>query len=222
MSKNIWEDIYNTRNGKWGDFPPEDLIRFIRRYKIKNKNKKKKIKILELGCGPGANIKFLKAENFDVYGIDISKRAILEIKKKVLKSSKKNFVVGDFEILPWKNLYFDGVIDNFSLYANKTDKIKKTYLEVKRVLKKKGFFFSKVWGTKTLGFNNGIKIEKNTFTNIKNGPCQNMGISHFFTYKELKKFNNTFSKSLIDINNYTEKTRSKNYFVEIFISQSFK
>ena len=33
------------------------------------------------------------------------------------KVNKKNFVVGDFEILPWKNLYFDGVIDNFSLYA---------------------------------------------------------------------------------------------------------
>ena len=49
-----------------------------------------------------------------------------------------------------------------------------------------------------------------------------MGISHFFTFKELKKFNNIFTKNLIDINNYTEKTRSKNYFVEIFISQSFK
>ena len=35
MSKIIWEDIYNSRKGKWGDFPPEDLIRFIRRYKKK-------------------------------------------------------------------------------------------------------------------------------------------------------------------------------------------
>ena len=49
-----------------------------------------------------------------------------------------------------------------------------------------------------------------------------MGISHFFTLNEMKILNKIFSKNVIDVNTYTEKMRSNNYKVEIFISQSFK
>lgn len=212
--------IFNSRNGQWSDYPPEDLIRFIKRFKSKYSIQKPKL--LELGCGPGSNINFFIKEGFEVFGIDLSKTAISEIKKKVGTPYKKNFKIGNFINLPWDKEYFDGVIDNFSIYANKKNDIQQTYLEIKRVLKNKGFFFSKVWGTKTLGFGNGIKIENNTFDNINNGPCRNMGISHFFTFNELKMLNKIFSKNVIDINTYTEKMRSNNYKVEIFISQSFK
>ena len=141
----IWDKLFKKRD--WGKYPPEDLIRFIKRLK-KNTKVKKKIKILELGCGPGANLNFLKNENLDVYGIDISKTAISKSLKIInFKNSKnKKFKVGDFSNLPWKNSYFDCVIDNFSVYANTTEVIKNTYLEVYRVLKKKWFFFFKGLG----------------------------------------------------------------------------
>ncbi len=215
---NIWEKTFKKK--KWGEYPPEDLIRFIRRLKFKKK--KSKIKILELGCGPGANVKFLIKEGFNVYGIDISKTAIQKARSKISKIKSKNFIVGNFKNIPWPDSYFDGVIDNFSLYANELKDIKRTYKEIHRVLKAKGFFFSKVWGTKTQGFQRGIKLEKNTFKDINIGPCKNLGISHFFTLNELTDLNSIFSNNTIDINNYTDKKISKNYFAQVYISQSIK
>jgi ubiquinone/menaquinone biosynthesis C-methylase UbiE len=216
-----WDKLFKKRD--WGKYPPEDLIRFIKRLK-KNTKIKKKLKILELGCGPGANLNFLKNENLDIYGIDISKTAINKSRKILnLKTNEnKKFKVGDFSNLPWQNIFFDCVIDNFSVYANTNKVIKKTYFEVHRVLKKNGSFFSKVWGTKTLGYKNGKKVEKGTYNKIKFGPCKNMGISHFFEYSELKRLNNIFNYNQIDRNYYTDKYLGKNYFAEIFISISKK
>jgi len=216
---NIWENIFKKKN--WGKYPPEDLIRFIKRFK-RNKKNLKNIKLLEVGCGPGANIDFLKKEGFDVYGIDMSPTAINKINLLLNKHDSKNFQIGSFSSLPWSNNFFDGVIDNFSIYANELSTISKTYNEIYRVVKKRGFFFSKVWGTKTQGYGTGKKIENSTFTNIKIGPCKGMGMSHFFTYSELKKMNKIYKINQIDKNCYTDKYVNKNFFVEIFISKSFK
>lgn len=213
--KNVWDNIFKKK--KWGEYPPEDLIRFIKRFKKKNK-KKKILKVLELGCGPGCNLNFYKKEDFKVYGIDISKTAIIKSRRLFKRKDMNNFVIGNFSNLNWNNGYFDCVVDNFSVYANKTSEIKKTYKEIHRVLKKGGYFFSKVWGRKTLGFGRGKKIENSTFTNIKSGPCKNMGLSHFFSINELKKLNKIFSFSQIDKNCFTDKYVDKNYYVEIFIS----
>lgn len=150
MKKNVWEKIFNSRNGQWSDYPPEDLIRFIKRFKSKCSIKKPKL--LELGCGPGSNINFFIKEGFEVFGIDLSKTAISVIKKKAGTTYKKNFKIGNFIKLPWSQEYFDGVIDNFSIYANKKNDIQQTYLEIKRVLKNKGFFFFKSLGNKNSWF----------------------------------------------------------------------
>ncbi len=214
---NVWEKLFKKK--KWGEYPPEDLIRFISRHKKKKISKK--MKVLEVGCGTGANLKFLKDKGFDIYGIDISQTAIKKVKR-LMKKDKANFKNGNFSNIPWPDDYFDGVIDNFSVYANKISIIKKTYSEIYRVLKKKGFFFSKVWGTKTQGYRKGKKLEHNTFQKIKIGPCKNMGVTHFFTYKELKNLNKIYRSNLIDKNFYSDKSINKNYFVEIFISQSYK
>ena len=44
-----WEKLFKR---DWGKYPPEDLIRFIKRLKKNTKIKKKLKKILEIGCGP--------------------------------------------------------------------------------------------------------------------------------------------------------------------------
>ena len=89
-----WEKLFKKRD--WGKYPPEDLIRFIK--EKKNTKIKKKLKILEIGCGPGANLNFLKNENLDIYGIDISKTAINKSRKilNLKKNENKKFKVGDF------------------------------------------------------------------------------------------------------------------------------
>ena len=216
---NIWEKTFKKK--KWGQYPPEDLIKFIKRT-FKNKKNLKNIKILELGCGPGANVIFFSKEGFQIFGIDISPTAIKITKKKLDKKKRKNFFIGNFSNLPWKNNFFHGVVDNFSVYANDMKTIKLTYNEIHRVLKKKGFFFSKVWGLKTTGYGSGLKIEKNTFDRIKSGPCKNLGLSHFFSEKELSNLNSIFKINKIDRITYTDKFLSNQYFAEVLISQSFK
>ena len=81
---NSWESLFKKRD--WGEYPNEELIKFIAKhyYKVSNRYK---IKILELGCGPGANIWYLAREKFNVHGIDGSKTAINKCIKRLNKFS---------------------------------------------------------------------------------------------------------------------------------------
>ncbi len=58
-------------------------------------------------------------------------------KKKYAKATNAEFTVGDFLTLPYQDGYFDMVIDRQSIYANKYADIKKIFLQVQRVLKKR-------------------------------------------------------------------------------------
>ena len=189
-----WEEKFKSR--PWGKYPSEDLVRFI--FKNFINIGKTELSVLEIGCGTGANLWFLKKEGLSVSGIDGSKEAIEiasnRLKKEVSNSFSSNLINGDFSSLPWEDQSFDIVIDIFSLYANKIDNIKSTIEESKRVLKKGGYFFTKVWGTKTMGFNTGKKIEPGTFDDIKVGPCADMGLSHFFSKEELEAYFRGFKK----------------------------
>ena len=50
----VWEEIFSTR--EWGQYPSENIIRFVARnyYKKERDN----IKILDFGCGGGAHVVF--------------------------------------------------------------------------------------------------------------------------------------------------------------------
>lgn len=141
---------------------------------------------LELGCGPGANSLFL-AENFDTYSaIDISPTAVKMTQERLKKSNLHGTIYcGSFRAIPTCNQVFEFIVDNFSIYANRMDIIESTLSEAARVLHPSGRFFSRVWGTATSGLSSGTKIEKNTFDDLKLGPCAGLGISHFFDYDEL-------------------------------------
>ncbi len=181
---NIWEKTFRDR--EWGKYPPEELIRAVCEY---TKNDKKK-SALEMGCGPGANSLFLN-DNFESYSaIDFSETAIKKLKSR-LNINKLDlngeFKVACFSSLPWEGNTFDFICDNLAITHNNLDTIQKTLKEAYRVLKKGGLFYSKVWGAFSYGLDSGELIEEGTFTKLKNGPCKDYGISHFFTYEEIKK-----------------------------------
>ena len=85
-NKNIWNKIFSSR--KWGQYPAEDLVRFISNNFSRSKSKKKII--LEIGCGPGGNLNYFLKEGFIIHGIDFSKNAI-KIAQKNLKRDHKNW-----------------------------------------------------------------------------------------------------------------------------------
>ena len=61
-----WNDVFESRD--WGRYPPEELIRFVAR-NFGDVPERGEVRFLEVGCGPGANIWFLRREGLAFGGI---------------------------------------------------------------------------------------------------------------------------------------------------------
>jgi ubiquinone/menaquinone biosynthesis C-methylase UbiE len=196
-----WDKNFGTR--AWGRYPPEDLVRFMgRHFRTADKSA---VRVLEVGCGPGANLWFMHREGFAVHGIDVAPAAIDIAGKRLARenhgipSPPPDLRVGNFSRLPWADAYFDVAVDIFALYANTSSVIRQALTELARVLKPGGLFYSKLWGTESTGFGQGRQLETGTFDDIPEGPCRQMGVSHFFTREEIDAvFGNFFSVTAID------------------------
>lgn len=174
---------------------PYDLLVSIVAKKFFNisKNKRKEIKVLDLGCGTGNNAKFLAENGFDVYGIDCSESAIKICKEIFLKINLKGkFAVGDFLNLPYKDNFFDLIIDRESLYANTFDDIKNIINNVHKKLKSKGVFVSFIYNAYHPDRKFGEKIGPNTYDNFKKGAFSEKGIVHFVDLKEINALHSKF------------------------------
>lgn len=195
-----WDTMFKTR--RWGRYPPEDLVRFVgRNYKNQDRSL---LHALELGCGPGANLWFLHREGFQVSGIDGSNTAIkqaydrLVMENRHINPNKPDLTEGNFINLTWPSSTFDLIIDIHAIYANDLAVIKKTISEALRVLKPGGRFFSKCWGRNTTGYSPENCFEPGTIRNVPSGPCQGMGISHFFAEEEIRALYSQFNILNID------------------------
>lgn len=217
-----WDEKFRSRN--WGRYPPEELVRFVgRNY---SQVERENVNVLELGCGPGANLWFLHREGFCVSGIDGSEKAIelannrITSENKSINSSIPELFVGNFSKLPWENQSFDLVVDIFALYANTLNVIETTISEVDRVLKPGARFFTMLWGKNCTGYREGIEIESGTYDQIPSGPCQNMGISHFFDLQEIEGLFSNYSIEYID--KVTRTDELHNNFLEEYVCQFIK
>jgi ubiquinone/menaquinone biosynthesis C-methylase UbiE len=185
---NIWdkkfygkEEIYRKEIFR---IPHKDLPRFV---KLLRKIKAKKI--LDLGCGTGRHVIAMAKKGFEVYGVDISKKA-LNLAKERLKEEglKAKLRVGDFyKKLPYKDKFFDGVISIKALHHARVFKIKKLIKEIERVMKPGGILMIEVPRKKKRHSSKKYKkIEPGTYVRLK-GP--EAGVPHYiFDKKELKKF----------------------------------
>lgn len=101
-------------------------------------NSKKNIKVLDLGCGGGNVAGFLKKKfpNWEIYGIDISKKAIINANKNY-KGIK--FLVSGAHSLPFEDNQFDLILslDTLEHFEN----YQKVITEISRILKKGGIFY---------------------------------------------------------------------------------
>lgn len=109
---------------------------------------RKDIKIIDLGCGTGANLWYLAAEGYQVYGLDGSPTA-LEKSKENLDRLAPNWVgelkLGDFTDIPYPDNYFDVAIDINAITCNPFDEMKAAYKEAHRVLKPNGLLHSQIF-----------------------------------------------------------------------------
>ncbi len=170
--KKFYEKNYKKFGIKFQrSWPNEELIRFLsRNFSHFSKIKKKKIKILETGCGSGGNLWMLSKEGYKTFGLDISFKSI-ELTKKFLKKQKlkSNLLQGNMINIPFKNNFFDVIVDVFSSCCLSSYDGEKYLNSCFLKLKKNGIFFSYFPSKKSTMFKNrkNIYLDKNTlFNNI--------------------------------------------------------
>ena len=213
MLRKSWDLNYQKlkRYNKW---PYEFIITYAKRYIKNSKNKK----VLDLGCGGGNNIKFLAEEKYNIYGIDSSETAIKLTKNQCNKKYRNQIILGDFKNLPYKNNFFDLIIDRMSITHNSEKDIELIINEVWRVMKKDAIFIGSFHSNKNPQLKYGLK-KKNTYYNFKKGMFFYSNIvfapSHNFLKKKFEKFKILVFKERLDKNllKKNKETLSSHYIV---------
>ena len=181
----VWEKLHSSR--EWGKYPAEDLIRMVMRtFKSEIPSQ---LHVLELGFGGGANLAFFLNEGFQVYGVDGAPSAVENTQSRLIKLVKEGqtfkLLMKDFIDLPWPDHSFNIVVDHLAIYANRWAEIQKSFAECYRVLKPGGYLYSRSWAQGCDGYKSGEMLEPGTSQNPTEGPCTNMGTSHFFSQEEI-------------------------------------
>ncbi len=100
--------------------------------------------ILDAGFGSGRNALWFIKNNFDVYGIDASKRIVMQMRERVkgLPVHPDRFTIGTIENIPFNNCSFDAVICNAVLhFAKNVLHFNQMFDELIRVLRSDGILF---------------------------------------------------------------------------------
>lgn len=192
-----WNNVFKKKN--WGEYPAEDLVRFIK--KLKKKLLKKRIKVLEIGCGAGGNLWFFAKEKIYFDAIDISNIALAKVNKifqnkyKKYKNYKKSIISCDVLNMPESLQNYDAIIDSESLCYLSIKEFKDIENEIYKKLKKGGLFWSRIFSNKTSGSNSGKKVSK-SFRIPSFGPLKGYGPTRILKVKDVKKIYSKFWKSI--------------------------
>lgn len=189
--------------------------------------KKRFDKCLNISARNGYLTEILKENNIckKIYEIDISDSFIK-------KSNNENKVIADEEFLPFKNESFDLIVSNLSLHW--VNDLVGVLAQIKRILKKDGFFCANIFGARTLvEFRNAILFaEQNNnqasprispFIDVKDGAglLQRVGFKEPVSISEdiMVKYNNIF-ELMIDIRNCGE-ANSLEKLNPVFVGKDF-
>lgn len=195
--KKNWNMVFKTKN--WGEYPAEDLVRFIKKEKIFLKNKK--FKILEIGCGAGGNLWFFGKENILFDAIDISSVAINRVKKLFIKKYKnlnkyKNKIINCNALnIPNSLNSYDVIIDSESLCYCSEFEFKKILNKIHEKLNTNGCFWSRIFSIKTSGCRSGKNVSKN-FWIPNHGPLKGYGPTRTLKSSDVKKIYGSRWKSI--------------------------
>ncbi len=127
----------------------------------------------------------------DVYGIDISPSAIRKTEKYLneahnIYNVRANLKVADARELPYENEFFDIVIDCATIQHLPFKDHKKVYVEINRVLKSAGYFWSLHIAKGSWGYGTGNLIDYETFDNLSESPLADMRITCMPSDKDLE------------------------------------
>ena len=191
MWDNGWDKLFEGH--EWGRYPPLELVRVIARNFFSAENRAT-VEILEIGCGPGANLRFLADEGFSAHGIDGSQVAIEQAQQRLEgEGLKVELQKADAMALPYPDSRFDAVIDIECLYANTLADTRIILDEVHRVLKPGGLLFSTTFATGLPGSGPPLDDEPNTYTEYSGGPLhEGYGVVRLTAEEEIQDLYGVF------------------------------
>tara|TARA_A100001388_G_scaffold195361_1_gene147342 strand:- start:828 stop:1496 length:669 start_codon:yes stop_codon:yes gene_type:complete len=184
----IWDKIY-SRKEQCNKYPFDNIVTILFKLLPLLKGVEKP-KVLEIGCGVGNNLISAAKEGYSVFGIDASKYAI-DMAKDLFNENKikGELNVGSFSSIPYQDSYFDLIIERAALSLAPREIAKKTILEVNRVLKKNGFFYSEIYSDKAKF---KTKIHSGKYL-ISEGPYEGVGQIFFYDESNLKSLLKSFT-----------------------------
>jgi ubiquinone/menaquinone biosynthesis C-methylase UbiE len=150
----IWTAQYKDRDGMrfW---PCEALVRYVgEHYRLTALDGDNPQSVLEVGCGNGANLWFLARYFAHAHGLDMSQEA-LDLAEHLLGSVRAEAALscGSVSRMPqYQDEEFDLVVDVQCIQHTTFSDHAAAYVEIARVLKPGGRFFSYHLGHKTAGY----------------------------------------------------------------------
>jgi len=107
--------------------------------------RKAKVKlVLDIACGNGLGVSLpLMKEGYEVYSFDHWKSAVKSLEKNARKEgfTSKGRTSNMYKKFPYKNSFFDASFCFQAIYHGSLSQIESTLKEIKRVTKKRGYFF---------------------------------------------------------------------------------
>ena len=114
-------------------------------------------KILDAGCGGGRNMPWFLQNRINLYGIDLSEAAILNLKKKYPFLPDENLQISAVENMPFETNFFDHVISSAVLHFAKSNSHFNAMLgELVRSLRPRGSLFIRM--ASNIGIEDKVKL----------------------------------------------------------------
>lgn len=185
----VWDDVFRSR--AWGQYPGEDVIRFIKR-SFGGVADHGQVRLLEVGFGSGANLWFMAREGFCVHGVEGSPTAVALARERLDGECPQwsalggQISAGDLARLDYPDGYFDAVLDVVAICYSSFDEAVQAYRELARVTRPGGRLFSRALARGCWGEGTGEPAGHHMW-HCAEGPLAGLGATRFTGEDEVQQ-----------------------------------
>lgn len=148
-----WDSSYSRREN-YVFFPCDEMVRFVARTLRRRVGLDEVIdvlpgaagsKVIDVGCGIGRNLVFGTEMGLDMYGNDLSEKAVALARdwlgRKIGPAAKEHVIASDIRTLPWPDKFFAHAISDSALDSMPFEIAQSGVAEIARIVQPGGYFY---------------------------------------------------------------------------------